>query len=55
MPTSKYELAELISRRDGISMNEAMNCIEECGKEIEYIINAPDKKKPINNTFFRKV
>lgn len=42
MPTNKYELAELISHRDGISMNDAMNCIEECSKEIEYALETED-------------
>jgi len=39
MPKNLEQLAALISRRDGISLNEARNLIDETQKEINYIIN----------------
>ena len=39
MPKNLEQLAALISRRDGISLNEARNLIDETQEEINYIIN----------------
>ena len=39
MPKNLEQLAALISRRDGISLNEARNLIDETQEEIDYIIN----------------
>ena len=39
MPKNLEQLAALISRRDGISMNEARNLIDETQEEINYVIN----------------
>ena len=32
------DIIEMISKRDGISYNEAANCVEECQDEIAYIL-----------------
>ena len=33
------DIIKLISKRDGISYNEAANYVEECQDEIDYILN----------------
>ena len=35
MPKDLNELAQMISKRDGISFNEAMECVSECAAEME--------------------
>lgn len=35
MPKNLTELAQMISKRDGISFNEAMACVDECATEME--------------------
>ena len=35
MPKNLTELAQMISKRDGISFNEAMECVDECAAEME--------------------
>jgi len=35
MPKDLNELAQMISKRDGISFNEAMACVDECAAEME--------------------
>lgn len=39
MPKNLEQLAALISRRDGISLNEARDLIDETQEEINYVIN----------------
>lgn len=34
------DIIKLIQERDGISYNEAANCVEECRAEIEYLLAA---------------
>ena len=35
MPKNLTELAQMISKRDGISFNEAMASVDECATEME--------------------
>ena len=32
------DIIKLIQKRDGISYNEAVNCVKECQEEINYIL-----------------
>lgn len=41
MVNSIEELARMIARRDGISFNEAMNCIDDCQNELNYLFQKP--------------
>ena len=36
MPKNLQELAEMIAKRDGITLNEALIAIKECATEMEY-------------------
>ena len=36
MPRTLEELATMISKRDGISYNEAMEAIHDCAEEMEF-------------------